>query len=1008
MQAAATQTMAGLNFSDVFLVEVFCGKAGLSRALRRRGFQVFSIDHKAVKGVPILMIDLNSEAQCKIFDELLEQRRLLYVHFAPPCGTASSRCIKLGRRHGPPPLRSLLFPMGLKNLSPKDRERVQLANRLYKLTWKYIKLLDSKGIGWSVENPASSLMWVTTPFTELMQVLKGRFHGVLFHTCMFGAPRKKQTALWTNIEELKQLCRQCNDEHEHAPWGFTEDGQFATAAECAYNSILSAHWAQAIHQYAIRLGLTPPPETLDAITDGNLQLLDKANKAVLGALPRGNKVPPLLTDFLRHQIVKVSAYPFLSQAQIGTRLADNSVFPKGARLLRMWNDQVGKEELDLFAEIGIPVPPMDYLQQACQLVHPEMREVKLSEGLEKTVQMLGRAGGMALRRTRISWTSSVVELARHCAQDEQQLVETRPSHLVSVLKGKRFATLHAALKKVDYEDAEVALEANQGFPLAGWMKRSQVFASCIRPPEMHVETLVAMTASYNARTLASVKASGDQEMDREVWASTLAEVEGGSLEGPYEASELPPGHLVSPRFGLRQGAKVRPIDNMSASGLNSTVGLPEKLQVDTVDEIAAVIKRCMQVHGKGCKLVGRTYDLKRAYRQLGVNSEHFSLSWVAVWSPEDGRVRLFRMKGLPFGGTASVASFLRMSRALRELGVRGAALAWSSFFDDFVCVSPPDSAASADMAIRFLFKSFGWVLSEEPDKNSEFSETFGALGVLFDLTQVSEGVLRVGNTVKRRLELKQLVEGHLQEDCLGCDAAESLRSRLMFAEGQIFGRCAKLALRCIGQPALERKSCKPLTDDVKFALRWMLDRLVHSPPREIKAVNDDALFLFIDGACEQGSDDGGGSVTSVGAVLVDRHGRGLFCFGTTLPDEVTELWGGGRRTQLVFEAEILPYRLALECWSNVLAGRFLIVFIDNDGARHSWIRGTADSRFARGMIHEGTLLEAKLQVSPYFARVPTASNIGDGPSRLDFTLCDHIGCQRTFLSTEMLRKCATP
>ena len=70
-------------------MEVFCGKAGLSRALRRKGFQVFSIDHKAVKGLPILVIDLNSDAQLKVFEELLEQRRLLYVHFAPPCGTAS-------------------------------------------------------------------------------------------------------------------------------------------------------------------------------------------------------------------------------------------------------------------------------------------------------------------------------------------------------------------------------------------------------------------------------------------------------------------------------------------------------------------------------------------------------------------------------------------------------------------------------------------------------------------------------------------------------------------------------------------------------------------------------------------------------------------------------------------------------------------------------------------------------------------------------------------------------
>ena len=112
--------------------------------------------------------------------------------------------------------------------------------------------------------------------------------------------------------------------------------------------------------------------------------------------------------------------------------------------------------------------------------------------------------------------------------------------------------------------------------------------------------------------------SGDEDMDREVWDATMSEVASGSLDGPYSVDALPKHHLVSPRFGIRQGQKVRPIDNLIASGINATVGLPEKLQVDTTDEIAAVIKRCMQAHGNGCQLVGRTYDLKRAYRQLGV------------------------------------------------------------------------------------------------------------------------------------------------------------------------------------------------------------------------------------------------------------------------------------------------------------------------------------------------------------------------------------------------------
>lgn len=124
---------------------------------------------------------------------------------------------------------------------------------------------------------------------------------------------------------------------------------------------------------------------------------------------------------------------------------------------------------------------------------------------------------------------------------------------------------------------------------------------------------------------------------------------------------------MSPRFGIRQGQKTRPIDNMSVSGINSTVGLPEKLQVDTIDEVAAMVKRCMQLHGSSCHLVGRTSDLKRAYRQMGVSEDHFRFSWIAVWSTDHKEVKLFRMKGLPFGGTASVASFLRMSWGSRSL-----------------------------------------------------------------------------------------------------------------------------------------------------------------------------------------------------------------------------------------------------------------------------------------------------------------------------------------------------
>ena len=109
----------------------------------------------------------------------------------------------------------------------------------------------------------------------------------------------------------------------------------------------------------------------------------------------------------------------------------------------------------------------------------------------------------------------------------------------------------------------------------------------------------------------------------------------------------------------------------------------------------------------------------------------------------------------------------------------------------------------------------------------------------------------------------------------------------------------------------------------------------------------------------------------------------------------------------MFESELLPYNLALLCWSDsrpVEKDKRLLVFIDNDGSRYSWIKGAADSQHAHSMIRQGTLRETNLNVTLYFCRVATSSNLGDGPSRMDFGLRLKLGATRTFVSHEDLRR----
>lgn len=94
---------------------------------------------------------------------------------------------------------------------------------------------------------------------------------------------------------------------------------------------------------------------------------------------------------------------------------------------------------------------------------------------------------------------------------------------------------------------------------------------------------------------------------------------------------------------------------------------------------------------------------------------------------------VFSMESLPFGATAAVAAFLRISRSIKHLGTTLGMLSWTSFYDDFICISRPEDVQSTDMFVRLLFRALGWELSTGADKDAPFSEVFSALGVQLDI-----------------------------------------------------------------------------------------------------------------------------------------------------------------------------------------------------------------------------------------------------------------------------------
>lgn len=147
---------------------------------------------------------------------------LLWVHFGTPCGTASkARSRRMSATsHGPPPLRSELFPLGLPKLPGNNLARVRSANILYSFTCKLISTLCT------LERCRA------TPYWKRVQTSTNPFL-VELHYCVFGGRRKKHTCIATNCETVLEMNVLCDGQHDHLPWAFSS-GKFATSDQAEY------------------------------------------------------------------------------------------------------------------------------------------------------------------------------------------------------------------------------------------------------------------------------------------------------------------------------------------------------------------------------------------------------------------------------------------------------------------------------------------------------------------------------------------------------------------------------------------------------------------------------------------------------------------------------------------------------------------------------------------------------------------------------------------------------
>ena len=92
---------------------------------------------------------------------------------------------------------------------------------------------------------------------------------------------------------------------------------------------------------------------------------------------------------------------------------------------------------------------------------------------------------------------------------------------------------------------------------------------------------------------------------------------------------------------------------------------------------------------------------------------------------------------------------------------------------------------------------------------------------------------------------------------------------------------------------------------------------------------------------------------------------------------------------MICQAELAAVIIAAVTWAELLKHRDVIFFIDIDPAKDALVNGCSRSTASAEMFRFCSIFCAKNAIAPWFDRVPSPSNIADGPSRGD---CEVLVC----------------
>ena len=995
------------QISPPLFVEIFPGRGSLSRAALQAGLRVVSIDHEVAQPfAPLVTLDLTSKTGCEILWTILSAPGLAAVHMGLPCGT-SSRARELPipqamRQAGvpePPPLRSAEFPMGLPNLAHHHQCRVDSANALYRLAVEVILWCYQRGVVLSIENPANSWLWAVLVHLarEHSQAAAEALNSlvmVYFHACCHGSTRKKHTGWLSTPRIYESLAAVCKGDHTHEPWGVKWQAgswKFDTSAEAHYPHLLAQRATACMLKYFSSKGwnVVKPLRLHDkAVAVQGKQnrkhrpLVPEYYKIVV--FPRGRQPPAGAKQLPPHfngEVSREEEDPFAAKVD-GVEQFD------GADEIFADNDNdVAMEQLADTVKYGVYHNPKQFLSRAHHVQHPMDSTDHLEDATKFALDFIFQYPGHVVELERKKNLLQARLMAIKLADAEMELHRSLPAPLAKVLEGKRLLLWKELLEKYGYDDMGVVSFMFEGVRLVGAHDVAPCFPPLLRPATLVAEDLQS-SACWRRKAAVNRSAASDPVHIEHLEATATEELKLGFMEGPFFSENEVTQYLgrddwcVVRRFVLVQGAemKLRPIDDCLEAQLNHafTVTAYLKLQdIDYITGLALKIAERLARHTQGPGVeqwVGKCLDLSKAYKQMAIHPADRHLA-VIFFHSATGQPKYFVANSLMFGASAAVYSFNRVSRSLWFLLNKMLVIPCGVFYDDFPMFSPETQAGNADAAASQLFDLLGWRHAKTGSKALPFQQAFQVLGCSLNLAEIRFGGVTLENKPGRLDRLIELLQGIRADGCITKHQGQVIHGLMRYACGFFSGKF--LHQVCVEVLALSNSVSRRGRAEVASFCDYAISMLRAATPRRLDvAAKREPILIFTDGCWEKG-------YAGIGVVIVDLFsGEKMVCRGV-VPGILLERWKNMVGEHVICQIELYVMVLARWLFKDWFHNRRTIWWVDNDAARFCIIKGLSPSLSMKALIREFYAVDAQVPTYSWVERVPSLSNIADGPSRDD-------------------------